>query len=100
MDIRKISVGINVYMYVMLTKGSLRYVCGQIINPTVMAYTFLESPAYLDMHPEKPFALFGRNRRNLCRRTRHKKQRNLLFAAELFTMFSTFIPSFYTSHVT
>ena len=78
-------------------RGPLRYVCGQTINPTSMIYTFLESPTYLDVHPGKRFALFGRNRRNWCRQSRHKKQRNLLFAADLFTptMFSTFIASLY-----
>ena len=67
-------------------RGPLCYVCGQTINPTAMIYTFIESPSDRDVHPGKHFALFGRNRRNWRRRSRHKKQRNLLFAAELFNL--------------
>ena len=67
-------------------RGPLRYVCGQTVHPTAMIDAFLESPTYLDVLPGTRFALFGRNRRNWCRRSRHKKQRNLLFAAEIFTL--------------
>ena len=60
-------------------RSALRYVCGQTIDPTAMIYTFLESPTNLDVHHRKRFALFGQNRRNWRRRSRHLKQRNLLF---------------------
>ena len=64
-------------------RGPLRFVCGQTVNTTAMIYTFMESPSDLDVHPGKHFALFDRNRRNWRRRSRHKKQRNLLFALQL-----------------
>ena len=55
-------------------RGPLRYVCEQTINPTAMICAFLESPTYLNVHTGKRFALFGRNRPNWCRRSRHKKK--------------------------
>ena len=66
--------------------GALRHVCEKTIYPTAIICTFLESPTDLDVHPGKRIALFGQNRRNLRRRIRHQQQRNLLFAAELFTL--------------
>ena len=38
----------------------MRYVCGQIINPTAMICTFLESPTDLDVHPKKRFAFLAK----------------------------------------
>ena len=67
-------------------RGQLRYVCGQTIKPTARICTYLESPTDLDVHLRKRFALFCQNRRNWRRRSRHQQQRNLLVAAELFTL--------------
>ena len=84
-------------------RGSLRYVCGQTIDRTAMICPFLESPADLDVHLEKRFALFCWNRRNWRSQSWHPKQRNLhdvartdVFRVLLMTIFSFF---FYFSYV-
>ena len=62
-------------------RGALRHVCGHTNHRTTMVDTFLESPSDLVVHPGKRFALFGQNRRNWRRRSRHPKRRNLLHVA-------------------
>ena len=61
--------------------GPLRCVCGQTIRPIAMICASLKCLTDLSVHISNRFALFGQNRRNLRRRIRHPKQRNLLYMA-------------------
>ena len=59
-------------------RGPLRYVCGQIINPTAMILYIFGKPNRPSCASQEAFCFFGQNRRNWRRRSRHLKQRNLL----------------------
>ena len=72
-------------------RGPLRHVCDHTNHRTTMIHTFLESPSNLDVHPGKPSAIFGQNLRNWRHRSRHPKQQNLLFVADLYTCKPRFI---------